>query len=169
MIGRIPPVLLALGAALILVVGVVAFVVATGGTSTPKNVRTCDPALEAGAYACVTFASVSGNGPADQQAWLQKGGLTFALTKQDGVDRISFSGGCDTTEALVKVTTTRFTIGSPTRTARRTCPVSKGAHDDWAEALLEGTVGAVEQSDATFVVSNGRRRVVFNEVIAPKP
>jgi shikimate kinase len=168
-IGRIPPVLLAFGAALVLVVGVVVFVVATGGTSTPKNVRTCDPALEAGAYACVTFASVSGNGPAEQQAWLQKGGLTFALTKQDGADRISFSGGCDLATAPVTVTTTRMTITSPAAMTLKACPASKGAHDDWAAALLEGTVGAVEQSDATLVVTNGDRRIVFSEVLAPKP
>jgi acyl-CoA reductase-like NAD-dependent aldehyde dehydrogenase len=168
-LGRIPPVLLALGAALVLVVGVVVFAVASGGTSTPKGVRTCDPALQAGAYQCVTFASVSGTGPAGQQAWLRRGGLTFALTKQDGVDRITFSGGCNTTEAPVAVTTTRFRIGTPALSGQKACPVSKGAHDDWAAALLTGTVGAVEQSDATLVVSIGDRRVVFDEVLAPKP
>ena len=164
---RFPPVAIALVVAVVVVGGAILASVLSGARA-PSGIPTCGPELSAGPYGCVAFVSKSGSGSEADQAWLATGGLRFSLVRTNAGTAIEFTGGCNSATAPATVTRSTFDIGG-ILIGQKACPASRGARDDLAVALFNGKVGAVEQSDATLVVTNGTRRVVFAEVIAPQP
>ena len=165
MLRRLPPVVIALGATLaLLVVVVTAFVVLGGDQGRP--LQPCSAALDAGPYGCVVFVSVDGSVAGQQSAEPQNGAITFRVERSDGQDVLIWTGDCNGGVAPVAVTADRLRIGT-TSSGVKACEGGSTV-DEWADGLFQGTVRVTEADDATSELVHGDRRARFAQVIAPR-
>ncbi len=162
---RLPPVVIALGATVVLLVLVVAGFVLLGGDQ-GRPLRPCSAALDAGPYGCVVFVSVEGSVDGRAAAEPQGGAITFRVERVDGRDRLIWSGDCNGGEGEVTVTRDAIRVGT-TVSGQEACP-GAGAVDSWAAGLFTGTVRVTQRDDATSELVHGDRRARFAQVIAPR-
>ena len=165
MLRRLPPVVIALGATVALLVVVVAGFVLLGGDQ-GRPLRPCSAALDAGPYGCVVFVSVDGSVGGQQSSEPQNGAITFRVERVDGRDRLIWSGDCNGGEGPVTVTATALRIGT-TVSGQRACE-GAGTVDSWAAGLFQGEVRVTQSDDATSELVHGDRRARFAQVIAPR-
>ena len=166
MLRRVPPVLLALAATVVvLLVGAAVFVGL--GRGQQSTLPSCGPALAQGPYGCVVFVSVSGSvdGTAAQEP--EGGAITYRIERQAGGLQLIWAGDCNGGEGSVSVSATQYRLGAML-SGQKACAGSDGSLDAWGGRLFQGTLAVTERDDATVELVRGGRRAVFAETVVPR-